>query len=126
MSDKAAAPAASESSAASTTPVPQEKEEEPSAKRPRGANLIEDTLRFSDETALHTAAEYAAAFGRVAEFLLDRCVIHIADVPHRLTEIEVYYRGGAHQDPYPHCDELQRTHARWFVLPFLSCCFEFF
>ena len=86
---------------------------DPPAKRVREGGIV-DVLRFAEESSLTTIPEYAKAFERIAEFLLDRCTLFIAGIPHRLTEIEAYYRGGSHQDVYPHCDELQKTHAHWY------------
>lgn len=57
---------------------------------------------------------YPPAFVALAELLLDRCVLHIAQIPHRFTEIEFYYKGRAHIDTFTHGDSVQKTFGRWY------------
>lgn len=54
------------------------------------------------------------AFRRTAERLLNGAVLWIAGQAHRITEVEFYYRGGQHRDPFAHCDPMQQEDARWY------------
>jgi hypothetical protein len=58
--------------------------------------------------------DHAAAFRAIAELLLDRTVLVVAGRPHRFTELEVYFDGPAHPDPFTHGDPRQREMARWY------------
>jgi 3-methyladenine DNA glycosylase Mpg len=60
------------------------------------------------------ATAYPGAFRRVAELLLRRVTWFIASTPHRLTEVEFYWNGRAHADPFTHGDPRQRELARWY------------
>lgn len=57
---------------------------------------------------------YPPAFDSLAELLLDRAVLHIAAIPHRLTEIEFYYNGRGHTDKFAHGDPVQRRFGVWY------------
>lgn len=56
----------------------------------------------------------AAYFTRLARALLQRTVVTIGAVPYRLAEIEFYYNGGDHRDPFAHCEPAQQTQAQWY------------
>lgn len=53
-------------------------------------------------------------FSALADVLLQQMELIIAGVPHRLLEIEFYYHGREHRDPFAHCDPLQKTSGRWY------------
>ena len=53
-------------------------------------------------------------FTRIAEQLLNGCVLMVGNEPHRFVEIEFYYRGDGHPDPFTHGDPLQRESGRWY------------
>ncbi|MBH25805.1 MAG: hypothetical protein CMH57_15470 [Myxococcales bacterium] len=55
-----------------------------------------------------------AWFEALAERLLRRTRLMIGARPHRLLEIEFYYHGAGHEDPFAHCDPLQQSTARWY------------
>lgn len=55
-----------------------------------------------------------AWFARIAELLLGRAVLVVGGAPHRLREIEFYYRGAGHPDPFAHAEALQETCGRWY------------
>jgi hypothetical protein len=62
-----------------------------------------------------TAEEaYAAAFRDVADLLLDRTTLRVAGHPHRFTELELYWSGLAHVDPFTHGDPIQRRLGAWY------------
>jgi 3-methyladenine DNA glycosylase Mpg len=65
-----------------------------------------------DEQAPESA--WPPAFAALAALLLDRCTLHIAAIPHRLTEIELYHQGQRHIDPFAHGDQLQRRFGCWY------------
>jgi hypothetical protein len=58
--------------------------------------------------------EYQPAFQQIAELLLDRVIWHVGGREHRLTEVEFYFAGPGHQDPFTHGDPIQRTMGRWY------------
>jgi hypothetical protein len=58
--------------------------------------------------------EYLALFRDAADLLLNRTTLRIAGHPHRFTELELYFTGHAHADPFTHGDPMQRTLARWY------------
>jgi hypothetical protein len=53
-------------------------------------------------------------FGQMAERLLNGCQLVIANESHRFVEIEFYYCGEGHADPFTHRDPLQRECGRWY------------
>lgn len=53
-------------------------------------------------------------FAAIAERLLNRTALVVAGVPHRLTEVEVYYHGPGHEDPFAHRDPVQVHPGRWY------------
>jgi hypothetical protein len=53
-------------------------------------------------------------FDRLAAYLLNGCRLMVNGRPHRLIEVEVYYHGPGHADPFAHCDPLQRENGRWY------------
>ena len=57
---------------------------------------------------------YGAAFTELAQLLLARATLHIAGRSHRFTELELYYRGFDHLDPFTHGDERQQQLGRWY------------
>src|SRR4051812_21703267 len=58
-----------------------------------------------------TAAEW---FARIAEHLLNSSQLVVGGKPHRLTEVEAYYNGEGHADPFAHCDPVQVQCGRWY------------
>lgn len=59
-------------------------------------------------------AAFAAWFDAIARRLLGGCRLVAAGVPHRLTEVEFYYHGGEHLDPFSHRDPIQKELGRWY------------
>jgi len=53
-------------------------------------------------------------FSRIADHLLNRTQFIVAGLPHRLTEIEFYYRGPGHEDPFTHGDPVQVHAGQWY------------
>jgi len=60
------------------------------------------------------AADWPTWFTALAAQLLNGTQVHIGAVPHRLVEVEVYYHGPGHLDPFTHRDPLQRQPGRWY------------
>ena len=58
--------------------------------------------------------DYLPAFRSMADLLLNRATLIAAGVPHRLTEVEFYYRGGRHRDDFTHGDPIQTTFGIWY------------
>src|SRR5579859_507484 len=55
-----------------------------------------------------------AWFTQITNRLLNGAHILVNNEPHRLVEIEVYYHGEAHPDPFTHRDPLQKENGRWY------------
>ncbi|MBD2184206.1 hypothetical protein [Aerosakkonema funiforme] len=53
-------------------------------------------------------------FTRIASGLLNGCYLVVGNEPHRLVEIEFYYCGDVHPDPFTHRDRLQLEFGRWY------------
>lgn len=53
-------------------------------------------------------------FSRLADTLLNKAVLKVAGVPHRLVEVEVYYHGPGHEDVFAHRDPVQLHPGRWY------------
>lgn len=58
--------------------------------------------------------QFAGWFARVADRLLNRCDFVVAGESFRLAELEMYYHGPGHPDPFPHRDVVQRLNGRWY------------
>jgi hypothetical protein len=59
-------------------------------------------------------ATYEAWFDQIARRLLCGCTFLVGSEPHRFTEIEFYYHGGAHLDPFTHRDPIQKHTGLWY------------
>lgn len=57
---------------------------------------------------------FAPWFARVAADLLNRCDLVIAGARYRIAELEAYYSGGAHSDPFSHRNPVQLEYGRWY------------
>lgn len=55
-----------------------------------------------------------AWFASLAETLLHQAVLVVGGEAHRLLEIEFYYHGEGHEDPFAHCDPFQKTSGLWY------------
>lgn len=53
-------------------------------------------------------------FQQIADLLLNNTTLNIAGQAHRLLEIEFYYNGPKHPDPFAHGDPIQKTQLRWY------------
>lgn len=67
-----------------------------------------------DELYIDPSAAIPPQFRRAASALLGRAVLVARDTRYRFTELEFYYRGGDHGDPFVHGHPLQRTRRRWY------------
>jgi hypothetical protein len=61
--------------------------------------------------SLATAAPW---FAGIADILLNQSRLVVGAEPWRLTEIEFYYRGPGHMDPFAHADPVQAHLGRWY------------
>src|SRR3954470_22893409 len=55
-----------------------------------------------------------AWFASLADRLLNRCRLTVGGEPHRFVEVEFYYCGEGHPDPFTHRDPLQKECGRWY------------
>jgi hypothetical protein len=53
-------------------------------------------------------------FATIAEALLNLASLRVNGVPHRLSEVEAYYHGPGHEDPFAHRDPVQLNLGRWY------------
>jgi hypothetical protein len=60
------------------------------------------------------ASQFETHFDSIADGLLNNCILYINQIPHRLAEIEFYYYGHHHLDPFAHRDALQKTRGNWY------------
>jgi hypothetical protein len=58
--------------------------------------------------------DFPAWFDRIADRLLNGCRLVANGVPLRLIEVEAYYHGPGHEDPFAHRDPVQLTPGRWY------------
>jgi hypothetical protein len=64
-----------------------------------------------DETDVKAADGW---FGRIAGRLLNGSRLHVGGRPHRFAEVEFYYHGPHHLDPFTHRDPVQLECGRWY------------
>jgi hypothetical protein len=62
---------------------------------------------LGDETA-------APWFARLADRLLNGCQLLIGTRAHRLAEVEIYYHGPGHADPFSHREPVTQQCGRWY------------
>jgi hypothetical protein len=63
---------------------------------------------------LKADADWGEWFGRIAERLLCGTRLHAGGTAHRFTEIEFYYHGEGHLDPFTHRDPIQTGTGVWY------------
>eukprot|EP01100_Stratorugosa_tubuloviscum_P006625 TRINITY_DN2836_c0_g1_i1.p1 TRINITY_DN2836_c0_g1~~TRINITY_DN2836_c0_g1_i1.p1 ORF type:complete len:348 (-),score=164.58 TRINITY_DN2836_c0_g1_i1:45-1040(-) len=61
-----------------------------------------------------TVEEHELEFARIANSLLNECVLFVKRIPHRLIEIEFYFQNQEHPDPFVHCDPKQKQMRNWY------------
>ena len=69
--------------------------------------LLARPADFADTTA-------RSWFFRIAQRLLYGCQLVAGGVPLRIIEVEAYYHGPGHEDPFAHRDPVQLTPGRWY------------
>jgi hypothetical protein len=70
--------------------------------------LLLEPGRLEDEDAC------SAWFDAIAGRLLCGCRLMVAGEAYRLTEVEMYYHGGTHLDPFSHRDPIQKSTGLWY------------
>ncbi|HJZ92600.1 MAG TPA: hypothetical protein VKE40_17115 [Gemmataceae bacterium] len=70
-------------------------------------DLLKRPVRLTDESV-------ADWFARIADELLNRTHWMVGGRPHRMTEVEFYYVGAGHHDPFAHADPIQQYAGRWY------------
>jgi hypothetical protein len=58
--------------------------------------------------------DFAAWFDNIARRMLCGCRLLVAGQAIRLTEIEMYYHGGSHLDPFSHQEAITKNTGRWY------------
>jgi hypothetical protein len=59
-------------------------------------------------------ADFAPWFAAVADHLLNRTDLVVNGAPYRMAEVEAYYHGPGHADPFGHRDPVQVHMGRWY------------
>src|SRR5258708_6344224 len=69
-------------------------------------------LKKPDELANSDKLE--SWFTRLATAILNGARLWAGNEPHRFTEVEIYYHGPGHPDPFAHRDPVQLDCGRWY------------
>ena len=75
---------------------------------------VTTALRVLAQTVASEEHAYASVFTELANLLLERTTLYVAGRPYRFTELELYYRSDAHDDPFTHGDPLQKQLGYWY------------
>lgn len=59
-------------------------------------------------------ADFAPWLARVVGFLLNNAELVVGEVTFRFAELEAYYHGPGHNDPFAHADPVQLENGRWY------------
>lgn len=70
--------------------------------------------QFQEPGTLTEESGVRAWFAEIASFLLNETILWVTGHPYRLVEIEFYYSGTQHPDPFTHCDPIQRQCCLWY------------
>ncbi len=65
-------------------------------------------------SSVEQPAQFDTWLTACAERLLNGCDLLLAGEKHRFAEIEAYYHGQTHRDPFAHCDPVQLERGRWY------------
>jgi len=80
-----------------------------------GAQGFDDVLAaLTFSRPLAKREEFEQEFDRIADVLLNKVILNIGNVPHRLVEIEFYYHSDAHADVFAHRDPIQKNLGMWY------------
>lgn len=60
------------------------------------------------------AQHWQSWFEQMSDVLLNQSVLLVGKETYRLREIEFYYHGEGHADPFAHRDPMQKTTAQWY------------
>jgi len=77
-------------------------------------STVTEALQELLPTAVTPEPAYPAIFRAAAELVLNRATLHVAGRPHRVTELEVYWNGLQHADPFTHGDPMQQRRGAWY------------
>lgn len=78
------------------------------------AATVTEALRRLSPSAGTQEAAYGAAFRQIAELLINRTTLHVAGHRYRCTELEMYFHGFQHVDPFTHGDAIQKQLGAWY------------
>lgn len=76
--------------------------------------LFSDAIRALMPAATADESAYPPAFAAIADLVLNRATLRVADAEHRFTEIEFYFKGRKHIDKFTHGDPMQKQFGRWY------------
>jgi hypothetical protein len=75
---------------------------------------VTEALRRLSPSADTEEGAYGAVFRDIAELLFNHTTLQIAQRPYRLTELELYWSGLAHIDPFSHGNARQQQLGTWY------------
>ena len=75
---------------------------------------VTEALRRLSPSARTEEAAYGAVFREIADLLLNKTTLRIAQRPYRFTELELYWTGLVHVDPFTHGDAMQKQLGYWY------------
>jgi hypothetical protein len=76
--------------------------------------MSEWTDLLLEPAGLEGGEQLTSWFDDIASWLLNGSRVLVAGEPHRFTEIEFYYYGPGHLDPFTHRDPIQKECGRWY------------
>jgi len=77
-------------------------------------DVLRQLMQAAPEDVGNIDAEFEAHFEKIATYLMNSAAMDVNGHRFRLVEIEFYLTGGAHPDPFTHCDEDQKTCGEWY------------
>ena len=75
---------------------------------------VTEALRQLSPSADAQEAAYGPVFREIAELLINRTILHVAGRPYHVTELEIYFHGLQHLDPFTHGDAMQKQLGSWY------------
>ncbi len=75
---------------------------------------VTEALRRLSPSAEISEDAYGVVFREIADLLLNRTTLYIAERPYRFTELEMYWSGLAHVDPFSHGQAMQKQLGAWY------------
>jgi Methylpurine-DNA glycosylase (MPG) len=75
---------------------------------------VTEALRRLAPSARTEEVAYGSVFREISDLLLNKTTLQIAQRPYRFTELEFYWSGHAHIDPFSHGKAMQKQLGYWY------------